>query len=237
MTFIPRTIVMLVYVLVSGPAIGQSTNNNYYEARSSSQLSELLAAVEKHHEQQGIDKMRSRFYPGAWGDFNFMLNYFPNHPRALLLMGQLCERWPDPKCNMSAYFDKALQKSPDNEGVHLTYGVYLQKHGKLGDAIESYKKALEINPNSANTHYNLGLAYLAQKDFDLANKHAQQAYALGIPLPGLQQKLMAAKSWKPLPPITPQNSAESALPPEKSIQPEASDHENHQSLPDEQADK
>lgn len=198
--FIRHLAVLIATALCGGAVLAQQTNNDYYQARSDPHLAELLAAVEKYHEQPGIDKLRTRFYPAAWGDFNFILSYFPNHPRALMLMGQLCEHWQDPRCNMALYFDRALQKSPDNEGVYLTRGVYLQKRGKIDEAIESYKKALEINPNSANTHYNLGLAYAAQKKFELANEHAQEAYSRGITLPGLQQKLVTAKAWKPLPP-------------------------------------
>ncbi len=163
-------------------------------------MTELLATVEKYHEQQGIDKMRTKFYPSAWGDFNFILNYFPNHPRALMLMGGLCEVWHDPKCNMTGYFDKAIRLTPENAGIYLTQGVYLQKRGKLNEAIESYKKSLELNPSSANAHYNIGLAYVAAKQYALANEHAQQAYAGGISLPGLQNKLVAAKAWKPIEP-------------------------------------
>lgn len=187
---------MVALALASFLAMAQPTNNDYYQARNNQQMAELLNAVEKYHLQPGIDKMRSRSYSAAWGDFNFILNYFPNHPRALLLMGELCEKWRNPKCNVGGYFDKALQISPSNSGIHLTKGIYLQKQGKLDEAVESYRKSLEINPDFANAHYNLGLAYAEQKKFALANEHAQKAYALGIALPGLRSKLAAAGAWK-----------------------------------------
>jgi hypothetical protein len=115
-------------------------------------------------------------------------------------MGDLCEVWRDPRCNMASYFDKAIQLTPENGGIYLTQGVHLQKRGKLKEAIESYKKSLELDPSSANAHYNIGLAYVAIKEYALANEHAHQAYAGGMPLPGLQNKLVAAKAWKPLEP-------------------------------------
>lgn len=191
-----RTLLLLVLIAAPGIAAAQPSNNDYYQARSDKQLSELLATVEKYHEQQGIDKMRGKHYASALGDFEFILNYFPNHPRILLFTSQLCELWRNPKCNMNSYFDKAIKRSPENAGIHLTKGIYLQKRGKLNEAIESYKKSLEFNPGSANTHYNLGLAYAAQKQNALANEHAQQAYALGVDLPGLRNKLVAAGAWK-----------------------------------------
>jgi hypothetical protein len=50
-----------------------------------------------------------------------------------------------------------------------------------------------------NAHYNLGLEYLDQRRLDLANIHAQAAYALGYPLPGLKEKLVRAGQWRELP--------------------------------------
>lgn len=179
-----------------GAQTQKTENNDYYLAKSDPKLTQLLHIVEKHHMQPGLDQIKSRQYPQAWGSFDFILRYFPNHPRALLLMSELCEKWRNPKCNMDAYFEKGIRMSPENSGIHLTKGVYLQKSGKLNDAIESYKKALEFNPGSANAHYNLGLAYTTQKQYVLANEHAQQAYNLGIDLPGLRNKLVAAGAWK-----------------------------------------
>lgn len=186
----------IAVLLIPAHATAQPTDNDYFQARAGQQSSELLITVEKYHLQQGIDKMRSRLYSAAWSDFNFILNYFPNHPRALLLMSDLCEKWRNPKCNMDVFFDKAIRRSPENAGIHLTMGIYLQKRGKANEAIDSYKKSLEFNPGSANTHYNLGLAYVTQKQYALANEHAQQAYALGVDLPGLRNKLVAAGAWK-----------------------------------------
>lgn len=209
--FIRPILVSLAALLVPSYAVAQATGNDYFQARSSQQLSELLSTVERYHLQQGVDKMRSRQYSAAWSDFNFILNYFPNHPRALLLMSDLCGKWQARQCNMDEYFDKALRRSPENAGIHLTKGIHLQKRGKLDEAIDSYKKSLEYNPGSANTHYNLGLAYVAKKEFTLANEHAQQAYSLGISLPGLRDKLVAANAWKPIeakPSVEPQPTGE-----------------------------
>ena len=43
--------------------------------------------------------------------------------------------------------------------------------------------------------YNLGLVYVRKKDFDRAREAAKLAYGLGIPLPGLKNKLAAAGQW------------------------------------------
>lgn len=212
--FIRRILFAAVMALAPVLVAAQATDNDYYQARATPQTTELLTAVEKYHLQPGIDKMRSKFYSAAWGDFNFILNYFPNHPRALMLMAELCDLWRNPKCNMGPHFDKALQRTPESEGLHLTKGAYLQKRGRLDEAIESYKRSLAINPSSAYAHYNLGLAYAAKKQFSIANEHAQQAYELGDMPAGLREKLLAARAWKPgeKKPVMKENASDEAVP-------------------------
>ena len=191
-------------------AVGQ-TPHDYYTAQSTAVTAELLRNVESYHLAQGIQETRDRRQQAAWADFDFILRYFPNHPRALVLMGETCAAWPTLRCDMESYFAKAITMSPESDGIYLTQGVYLQKTGKLKDAIKSYQKALELNPESANTHYNLGLAYLANKQNRLANEEAQKAYSLGMTFPGLRNKLVAAGAWKVIestPPV-----AETANPP------------------------
>lgn len=186
---------VIALVLCAGPVSAQ-TPNNYYTARSTPATAELLKNVEGYHLAQGIQQMRDRRLPAAWADFDFMLRYFPNHPRALVLMGDVCEAWRTSKCDMESYLDKAVKMTPENDGIYLAKGVYLQKRGKLKDAIDSYKKSLELNSGSANAHYNIGLAYVANKQYQLANEHAQKAYSMGMPFPALKTKLVAAGAWK-----------------------------------------
>jgi hypothetical protein len=203
---IPNPSIMFIRlfgVLVSAFCAGQvsaQTPNDYYMASSTAATAELLKNVEGYHLAQGIQEMRDKRPHAAWADFDFMLRYFPNHPRALLLMGDVCEVWHNAKCDMESYLAKAVKMSPDNDGVYLAKGVYLQKRGRLKDAIESYKKSLELNASSANVHYNLGLAYVAAKQYELANEHAQKAYGMGMTFPGLQSKLVAVGAWKTIPP-------------------------------------
>jgi tetratricopeptide (TPR) repeat protein len=43
----------------------------------------------------------------------------------------------------------------------------------------SYKKALEINPDLASAHSNLGVVYYYTKQYDLSVKHINRAIELG----------------------------------------------------------
>ncbi len=193
-----RLLYIFLFMLLAGNVAAQ-TQNDYYAAKLDTTVAQLLHNVEQYHIQPGLDQFKNKRYGAAWQDFDFILRYFPNHPRALLLMAELCQVYRAPQCNAEAYFDKALRMNPNNAGTYLLKGLHQQKLGKLDDAIASYKKSLEIDPDSVNAHYNLGLAYIVQKQFVLANEHAQHAYASsqGLP-PGLQNKLVAAGAWKPI---------------------------------------
>lgn len=198
----------LALTLVPGALRAQATDNDYHQAAGNPRLKELLEAVEKYHLGPGMQHMKRGYYAGAFKDFSFILNYFPNHPRVLLLMTDLCRKWKNPQCVPENYFDRALKVNPSAPGTLIAHGVYMQRQNRLDDAIASYEKALETAPDSVNAHYNLGLAYFAKKNYAKANEHAQQAYAAGMPLPALRDKLQKAGAWQPLP-ETPSSPAES----------------------------
>src|SRR6184192_4295457 len=67
---------------------------------------------------------------------------------------------------------------PDGAKPHFDYGSALQKEGKLEQAIEEYKIALQFDPNYSGTHMNLGSALSAQAKFDAALPHMETALRL-----------------------------------------------------------
>jgi len=156
--------------------------------------------VEAFHIEPGLQRMKQKNFAGALHDFEFILGFFPNHPRTLSLISDLCDiNWKSPQCDPGPYFQRAFDINPNASQTHIVYGLHLQRRNELDKAVKSYQRGLELNPASSNAHYNLGLAYFDQKRFDSSNQHAQAAYALGFPLPGLKDKLTRAGQWKPLP--------------------------------------
>ena len=178
-------------------ATAQEGNHDYYAARSARDI-ELLTAVEKYHMQLGYDELSAKRYEAAFGDAKFMLHYFPNHPKALILLSEICNRWQSPDCNPDEWLEKAVSRNPAVAETHLLYGIYLHRTKRFDAAVKNYKQALETDPMSLNAHYNLGLAYVDLKQYELANQHAQKSYALGAPFPGLREKLKRVGAWKPL---------------------------------------
>ncbi len=57
--------------------------------------------------------------------------------------------------------------STQASGYH-NKGVALSNEGKYDDAIAQYNKAIEIDPNHANSYVGLGYCYLMKKEYDLA---------------------------------------------------------------------
>lgn len=189
-------------------------NNDYYTINRTPRGTELLASVEKYHLGLAEEELRRKRYEAAKGDIVFMLNSFPNHPQALLLMVDLCGRWKSPVCadDLPNRFNRAIAVNPRAPATFVIMGIWQQRRGAYPDAIGSYRQALALDPDSVNGHYNLGLAYFDAKQYDLANAHAQQAYRLGAQLPGLRDKLTRAGRWNPDAAPPPAASGEPAAP-------------------------
>jgi tetratricopeptide (TPR) repeat protein len=160
----------------------------------------LLRSVEGNHLNLLRQKTRHPDPYLVFGECDFVLGKFPNHPEALYLCTEhSATRAKKPEIGQR-YLERASQLFPDVASTQVIYGIYLQRLGKTKLAVEKYERGLELDPASRNAHYNLGLAYLSLKEYDLANKHAQQAYALGHPSPGLRTGLQRVGKWAPLPP-------------------------------------
>lgn len=174
-------------------------NRDYYSHVP--EIRNLLHTVEAYHMGPGLRKISERRYESAYSEFDFILRYYPNHPRALALMSDLCvvlDRQEDGE----RYFKKALKLFPDM--TRSAKAKTLLEYGKLLYRFKDYDRALDVLKESAGldgfpgeVHYYLGLAYLAEKDYTQANAHGQKAYGKKFPLTELRDKLMAANAWNP----------------------------------------
>ena len=176
--------------------------NDYYRF----QRSGLMTSVEQFHLGPCQRHLRERDYPRSVGECNFILKIFPNHPQALVLTIEACTNWKSPLCRLDELFQNAVSINPQAADTFVIQGIYQHRAHQYGKAIKSYEYALELDPNLMNAHYNLALTYLETKQFDLANEHAQRAYALGATLPGLRKMLEGSGHWTP----TAQAATESA---------------------------
>jgi tetratricopeptide (TPR) repeat protein len=188
--------VIALFPFTSGWA--QEGNRDYYAPGTGQSAHDIFKNVELYHLGAGYEELAHKRYDAALAHAEFMLRYFPNHPKALSLLSELCMRWQSPQCNTQEWFERAVARNPSAPVTYTLQGIALHRMKRYPQAVESYKKALELDPASLNSHYNLGLTYLELKQYELANEHAQKAYALGAPFPGLRDKLKKAGFWKPV---------------------------------------
>jgi tetratricopeptide (TPR) repeat protein len=66
----------------------------------------------------------------------------------------------------------------DKAAEHGRKGVKLFRKGKLREASEAFKKALELNPGDAGIHYQLGMTYENLGKTNLAIKHYKKTIQL-----------------------------------------------------------
>ena len=189
------------FVAFSASSADQDRHNNDYYTNVDRNI---LSTVERHHLGIGEDELKAKHYIAAQSDFQFILNYYPNHPRVLLLMSELCETWKSPKCDLEDVFNRAVARNPNIPATFVIIGIHQVRTKQIPAAIENFKRALAIDPNSVNANYNIALAYLDSGQYELANEHAQRAYARGAPPPGLRDRLKSAGHWQALAPAAPQ---------------------------------
>lgn len=167
---------------------------------------DCLPTIEKHHLNEDVETLRGGMtasFPAS--DLYFILRHFPNHHPVLHNTFRLWRRHmvtgttpPGAPIDQPPdyLFERATRFAPQDATVHMLYGIHLHRLGELESALVQYKMAEKLQPEAAETHYNMGLLYVAMEDYDPAARHARKAYALGYPLPGLRRKLVKAGAWK-----------------------------------------
>ena len=160
-----------------------------------------LSVVEQFHFTPKVEQLIAGASDSIGGDIGYTLEHFPNHHRALAAMAKLAlrEKTSKPqgaKYTVECYFDRALRFKPGDPQVHSLFGGYLLALNQIDPALDQLQEAARLDPGNATTHYNLGLLYLKKKDYARSRASAQQAYALGFPLAGLKNKLIAAGQWQ-----------------------------------------
>ncbi|MES2298287.1 MAG: tetratricopeptide repeat protein [Pseudomonadota bacterium] len=189
---------LLAATYACGPLVKYESGGDYLAPGDR----ENLAAVETFHFTQPVESLSHGINGTLGADLSYTLDRFPNHARALAAMARLALREKtaqprDAKYTLECYFERALRMRQDDAAIHTVYGGYLLATNHAERAFDQFARAVEIDPASASAHYNLGLIYLQRRDFEQARTHARRAYELGLPMPGLKNKLIEARQWEP----------------------------------------
>ena len=194
---------------------GPEITNHYgpYDYTNPSHVRDRLYIVESAHFTTSVESLvrgETGAHPG--GDLDYTLRAFPNHHRALHAMGryQLMNPGmrvpPDANWTADCYFRRAIGFNPQDGVARMLFAMYLAKSERTDEALDQYRVALELAPNSAELHNNVALLYIDLGDFDSARHHAARAEELGFPLAGARGKLERLGEWRA--PATAQAEAE-----------------------------
>ncbi len=198
-------VVAAVSLMGHGPAGAQQTCGdgreglkvNYTDPKDAA----MLNNINNNHFNSDVQNLRRGETGMIEGDLDYVLRNAPNHHRGLYVMSQYhlrerTEKFEHETYSMLCWFERAMRFAPTDAVVPMIYGIYLHKRTNMAEAERQYKHALDLAPDFAEAHYNLGLLYVDWKRFDDALTQAHEAYRLGYPLPGLREKLAATGAWK-----------------------------------------
>ena len=83
-----------------------------------------------------------------------------------------------------------IAERPQDDVLYSAAAVLYRKSNNAGAAKDILLKGYDaMNGDSAEINYNLGLIYLDLGDISNAETHAEAAYQMGYPLPGLRRRL------------------------------------------------
>lgn len=126
-----------------------------------------------------------KMHRGAWGAAYFGLGLMHqkrgNYDAAIDCFNMAISRDRHPRVSVA---DRAYQ----------SIGAIQYKKKDYPKAIESYKKAIEKNPDNGLAHYYLGMSYLKSGDLENAEKESQEAKKRGVSFTALDEDLAAAKN-------------------------------------------
>ncbi len=110
------------------------------------QLSRLfLAALEKEHHGE---------WDGAKRVYNLILALKPNHPDALVNLGNILYRLGFPE-GAAAHYAKALESEPQHLEATFNLASVLEEQGHLPEAVSLYRQALNGEPHFSEACFNL----------------------------------------------------------------------------------
>lgn len=144
------------------------------------------------------DPDRARFeYRQAIAETMYNYAQWPSdHPR----MGEmgttlgLAHRGLGDLVSAKQYLTRAIQNQPQYAPAYTAMSLVYRDEENLDAARDILLRGNEVvQGKSSEIHYFLGLLYLDIGNIPEAEKHSQQAYKLGYPLPGLKNKLERAK--------------------------------------------
>jgi tetratricopeptide (TPR) repeat protein len=127
-------------------------NRDYFAIATDPEAFRLIPIVENGHlgPKTNPRGFWPRFTKGehqlAVAELKYVLWVFPNHPRALHLLGMMAKQMKDTSIPI-AFYEKALRLFPDRAYTRAQYGAYLVDVGDRTQGLLHLEKALQMNPS------------------------------------------------------------------------------------------
>lgn len=161
-----------------------------------------LKIVEDFHFTAAVESLsrgHTSTTPGP--DIAYTLHTSPNHHRALMALVRLSGKLKTPQpqgmpLSVDCYFDRAIRFAPDDSLVRVIYSQFLSKGGRSNESLQQLDAAVVHAKDNAFSHYNIGLAYFDQGQFDKALAQAHKAAALGFERIELADRLKSVNKWQ-----------------------------------------
>ncbi len=126
------------------------------------------AVVSQRYNFLWADEVRQCRYWQKQAPQNKMVNFYLAN--ALFLRGQFAEA--------KMWFQRAIANERSDWQIYTNLADMAWQEGEEAQAIDYFKKSLEVNPESSVTHNNLGVCYLRKMKLDAAEEHLRKANAL-----------------------------------------------------------
>jgi tetratricopeptide (TPR) repeat protein len=113
----------------------------------------------------------------------------PGYVESTIQLAFTLEQMRDVKSALE-YLDAAMELNPTAANAYAAKAMILRNQKDPQGALAALLAGNEaVQGKSAELHYFLGLTYLDLRQYDQAQVHAREAYAMGHQLPGLRRKL------------------------------------------------
>ncbi|MEX2365193.1 MAG: tetratricopeptide repeat protein [Pseudohongiellaceae bacterium] len=197
---IPTLAVILILILIPLSLQAESICGKHthptgpFDYTNRAHTDKYLTIVEKHHFTEDVRTLRKGATTYLIGDLEYVLNWFPNHHQALNALTRLAAREGTTRPHRSdvdieCRFQWAHDIAPHDAMVYVIKGLYYARTDRNEEARAILQQAVDMAPRHPEIHYNLGLVLFRLKDYETARTHAEKAYELGYPLPGLKNML------------------------------------------------
>jgi len=179
--------VLLVMSMVLFPSIltwGQEPSRTPHDYFMQPPNSKLRTWAVKYHLNRNkfFAQLKAGHYQSALGELLIVLDYLPNHPKALALLNTAAPLAGKPAM-VDYRYERAIHLYPQHAFTYAQFGMYVADKGQMKRGIALLKKAITLDPKNGTFQAWLAQVYGKAGKADLARQAAQKAKELGYRKP------------------------------------------------------